>query len=69
MVVDPAAIATATPMRAVSKARRDGPRIAAGDAMTKYPLRLLGCGEAPGTPPGEERSGSEALHKGPSGKG
>ena len=43
--------------------------IAAGDPMTKYPLRLLGGGEAPGTPPGEESSGSEALHKGPSGKG
>jgi len=37
--------------------------------MTKYPLRLPGCGEASGTPPGEERSGSKPLHEGPTGKG
>ena len=43
--------------------------IAAGDAMTKYPVRLLGCGKASGAPPGEERSRSKPLHEGPTGKG
>ena len=42
--MDPAAIATATPMRAVSKARRDGPRIAAGDAMLDALADVKGCG-------------------------